>query len=445
MRRAAEAIRAPDAAPAELDAESGCAGSAASRRALLVAYHYPPCQESSGYLRSLAFSRYLGESGWDPVVLTASIRAYSRADPDQCARIPASLPVFRAFARDVREHFSIRRKYPALLAVPDRWSSWWLGAVPMGLSLVRRYRPRIIWATQPNPTAFWVAHTLHRLTGVPWVADFRDPITASDDNPWARRACRWIERKTIDGCSRAVFTAPDAARLYARRYPHIPADRWTIIPNGYDESDFDGLDIRPSPERAPLRLVHSGALYPEGRNPRPLIAAIGKLKASGALTGRDLKIILRGSGHENVYNDLIRQASVDDIVHLEPAVSHRQALTELCSADGLLILQGRMHNGQIPAKVYEYLRVRKPILALTDRVGDTGRILSSAGIDTIVPMDREEEIAVGLEAFVKNIRAGVAPVASDAIVATHSRKARARQLADVFDEVVATTAGGNHV
>src|SRR5699024_1190823 len=145
------------------------------------------------------------------------------------------------FARDVRETFSIRHKYPSVFAVPDRQSSWWLGAVPTGLRLIRRYRPRVLWATQPTPTAFWIALSLHRITGVPWVADFRDPIGFGVSG-LADRMRRWIERKTVHGCARAVFTTAGAAEIYAHKYPTVPTQRWTVIPNGYDETDFRALN-----------------------------------------------------------------------------------------------------------------------------------------------------------------------------------------------------------
>lgn len=419
----------------------------APRYALLIAYHYPPCQESSGYLRPLAFSRYLPQFGWKPVVLTASERAYSKLDHRQCERIPDTVPVIRAFARDAREHLSIRHKYPSLLSVPDRWSSWWLGAVPAGLSLIRRYRPQVIWATQPNPTAFWIAHSLHRLTGIPWIADFRDPI-GSGDNRVAGRVCRWIERKTVQGCARVVFTAPGAAAAHAARYPDIPADRWVVIPNGYDESDFDGIGqgIQRA-EGRPLQLIHSGALYPEGRDPRALFAAIRRLKNKNGLSGGDVNLIFRAAGRDDYYRSLIREAGIGDIVQLKPAVSYKSALAELCEADGLLVLQGAMHNGQIPTKIYEYMRSRRPILALTDPVGDTAQALRDAGLDAIAPIDRADDIASALNRFIEAIRSGAAAVASDSVIARHTREAGARQLAQLFDEAAAATAGmeeGDH-
>ena len=49
----------------------------------MVAYHFPPAAGSSGIQRTLQFARHLPQFGWEPVVLTASPRAYERTSQDQ--------------------------------------------------------------------------------------------------------------------------------------------------------------------------------------------------------------------------------------------------------------------------------------------------------------------------------------------------------------------------
>lgn len=406
-----------------------------ANRALLIAYQYPPCQQSSGYLRTLAFSRYLPAFGWNPVVLTASERAYGRSDATERDRIPDSVPVVRAFARDARDLFSIRRKYPSFVAVPDRQSSWWLGAMPTGLKLIRRYKPSVLWATQPTPTAFWIAYSLHRITGIPWVADFRDPIGLGISRQ-ADRMRRWIERKTVYSSSRIVFTTLGAASAYATAYPDVPEDRWNVIPNGYDETDFSDINDTPEPmESRPLRLVHSGVLYRDGRNPSALLGALRQLKAEGELTTSDVEIVLRASGSEEYFQQLVNNAGVGDIVHLRPPLPYREALREICSADGLLVLQGAKFNSQIPAKIYEYYRARRPVMALTDPAGNTAQALYQADIDTIAPIDDPDLIAHTLRDFVTGIRAGTAPTASETDITRYSRQNGARELSRLFNDI----------
>src|SRR5262249_35592652 len=70
------------------------------KKVLMVAFHYPPCHGSSGVQRTLAFSRYLPEHGWRPIVLTAHPRAYPHTRREQLADIPTDLALRRAFALD---------------------------------------------------------------------------------------------------------------------------------------------------------------------------------------------------------------------------------------------------------------------------------------------------------------------------------------------------------
>src|SRR5688572_18465464 len=90
------------------------------KRALLIAFHYPPVATSSGLQRTLAFSKYLPEYGWEPLVLTVSPRAYDVVRNDQLADIPEDIVVKRAFGLDARRHLAVAGRYPSWLATPDR-------------------------------------------------------------------------------------------------------------------------------------------------------------------------------------------------------------------------------------------------------------------------------------------------------------------------------------
>src|SRR5262245_53003073 len=130
----------------------------------MVAYHYPPYVGGSGVLRTLKHSRYLANYGWEPIVLTAHPRAYERKGEEQVGEVPATVPVTRAFALDAGRHLAVRGVTLRILKQPDRWATWWLGAVLAGWRLIRRHRPRAIWSTYPIATAHLIGLTLHRLT-----------------------------------------------------------------------------------------------------------------------------------------------------------------------------------------------------------------------------------------------------------------------------------------
>ncbi|WP_431475824.1 hypothetical protein [Massilia eburnea] len=115
---------------------------------------------------------------------------------------------------------------------------------------------------------------------------------------------------------------------------------------------------------------------------------------------------------------------------------YQAALAEMLTVDGLLLLQASNCNHQIPAKLYEYLRARRPIMALTDAAGDTATTLRAAGVDTIAPLDDSAGIKQGLLHFLQLARAGRAPLPTPAAVAAASRQARTAELARLFDSVL---------
>src|SRR5262245_15998983 len=258
------------------------------KKVLMVVFHYPPWSGGSAVHRTLKFTKYLPEFGWQPIVLAPSARAYPQNGAKPCA-IPQGVEVTRAFALDTARHLSFRGSYSRCLSLPDRWISWWPGAVVNGLRLLRRNKPDVIWSTYPIATTHLIALTLQRLSGLPWVADFRDPMKEVDPNtgeefpedPTTRKVNGWIERPTLKHCSRAVFTTPGTLRMYASRFPEIPSSRWAVIPNGYDEEDFLAAEREanfPPPTGDPVCLLHSGLLYPYVRDPTCFFSALSDLR-----------------------------------------------------------------------------------------------------------------------------------------------------------------------
>ena len=416
------------------------------KRALLIAFQFPPMSGTSGIQRTLRFAQHLGQSGWEPIVLSAHPRAYPMVSDDQVSDIPADVPVARAFALDTARHMAIKGRYSTSLALPDRWISWWLGAIPTGLALIRKYRPAALWSTYPIATAHVIGMTLSRLTGIPWIADFRDSMT-EEGYPRDPRVRKWflrIERAAIRTCAKASFTAPGAIRMYARRYPDIPLDKFALIENGYDESSFADLQPASAPVAAThkLTLVHSGVIYPTERDPRHFFAALGALRREGRISAADLRVVLRAPGHDDYLHGLITDCSLADIVQIAPAIPYREALAEMMAADGLLLLQGADCNHQIPAKAYEYLRAGRPILGLADPAGDTAGVLRNAGIDTVAPLESEAAIREQMVRFLGMLRSGNAPLASGPVVRAHSREKRSALLGQLFDEVVQTHRSG---
>lgn len=415
---------------------------ATEKRALLIPFHFPPQSASSGIQRSLSFAKNLPDCGWTPMVLSADPIAYEQKNISQVNQLPVGTIVKRAYALDSKRHLGIAGRYPEIIALPDRWISWLFSAVPLGWHLIRRDKPEVIWSTFPISTAHLIGLSLKRLTGLPWVADFRDPMMQVDypKSKRQRKLYQWIEQQTIKHCSKAVFTTYSALNSYRERFPHIAADKFAVIENGYDEDGFAAAEsaqqlIAKTNNNNKVTLLHSGVLYAAGRDPSAFFAAISTLKSQGYLDATNFEVILRAPGEDAHFLAMIESHALAGIIKIAPPVPYREALAEMLAVEGLLLFQGTPFNRQIPAKIYEYFRARKPIFGLLDLSGDTATALSLAGFHDVATMNAAEEITPALKSFIEKIRGGQARIASDAVVAASSRKHRARQLAQIFDEV----------
>lgn len=418
------------------------------KRVLLVAFHYPPYKGSSGLQRTLSFSRQLQDFGWQPSVLTARVAAYDRTSDDQLADIPPDVEVVRTLALDAARHLAIRGKHLARLAMPDRWKTWSLTALPAGLRLVRRLGIKALWSTYPISTAHRIGAELARHTGLPWIADFRDPMVEQDprsgcwapSDPALRASRLAIESSCADRATRLVFCAAGARDIVLARYPTLAVDRCAIVTNGYDEQAFLEASKLAVPAQFSYRrvLLHSGTLYlGEDRDPTHLFAAVRHLLDSGELTGQTIELRLRNPSNENELRELARKSGITEIVSILPALPYRQALAEMLSSDGLLLMQGITSNPAIPAKLYEYLRAKKPIIALVHPEGDTARTLKEVGLNRFAsPVDTDGIRGLLRLWLQQGTETKLRPSNSEAAL-SFSRRESARRLAALLDAVTA--------
>ena len=411
------------------------------KKVLVIAYHFPPMTVSSGIHRTLSFVRHLRDHGWESVVLTVTPRAYSAVGDEQLSDIPKGMRVERAFALDTARHLSLGGRYPGFLANPDRWASWIPFALHLGRRLIDEVEPAAIFSTYPIASAHLIGAKLAVRSGLPWIADFRDSMY-DDDYPTEGRQRdihQMLDRRVVYNSRACVFTTRSTLDMYARRYPDLPRDHWAVIPNGYEESAFHGLG-NGDPKRehygsSPLLLLHAGTLYPIERDPMPFFRALQKLKHQGGIDARRLQIRLRATGFDAQYRRATKELGIDDIVAVLDSLPYRAALEEMSQADGLLLFQAQGCNHQVPAKVYEYLRVARPILALTHVDGDTAAVLRDAHADNLLPIDDEKTLLGRLPQMLDELERGKLRTIPPDRIRCYSRQQGAAELAKLLNVV----------
>jgi len=417
------------------------------RKVLLIAFHFPPFFGSSGIQRTFCFCRDLLKLGWLPHVISAQARAYEKTSNEQVGLIDSAVDVDRVFCLDSARHLSIKGKYLKVFSRPDRWISWIFHAIPKGIGVIRKKEIDVIWSTYPIATAHIIGYVLKLVSKKPWVADFRDPMVEWDSklecwhpgDSLLRKIRLGIERRCVEHADALVFCTRSAKDICVERYGQQYGDKMFVIPNGYDAAAFVSAEKRVNCTKAKtdkITLLHSGILYPSSdRNPIHFFDAIKELKEERVIESENFQVILRSSGSEELYKQLVNERDCSDIIIFKESIPYVDALAEMMEVNGLLIFQGYTSNPAIPAKIYEYIRAGKPIFGLVAEHGETKRLIEEAQIG--VTADIEDKLAIKdqLALFIKSMDDTYAGLASPVSINEFSRFERARELAALFDKV----------
>lgn len=418
------------------------------KHALFVAFHYPPEASSSGVLRTLKYSRYLADHGWRVTVIAPEVSAYEVTDVKLIEQIPATVRVIRTRFLNVKRHLSVFGLYPAICAVPDTWIAWMPWAVRAGKKLFKADPFDLVYSTSPHATAHVIAKKLAAYTAKPWVTDFRDPWYEDPPEPGApsgpiyRWANRTLEAGVIRACSRAVASTTELKDMLRTRYADEPAKKFLAILNGYDEADFSVLPDAARTQQERLTILHAGSINGDFRDPRPLFAALRANAQSGTIDLNKVCVRFIGPGKYAESDTIMRSVaefSLGDCVEFLPRVSYDESLQALSRADLLLLLQSSPDTASlVPAKLYEYLRTFRPVLALVcpgataDVLGMTRGGWAVAPEETPKLQERVREIyRLWCEGRLHDVRANAE------VLKQFDRRALTGKLAAIFDEVVA--------
>ncbi|MDQ2674977.1 MAG: glycosyltransferase [Chloroflexota bacterium] len=274
------------------------------------------------------------------------------------------------------------RAYVELAWFPDEQLGWVPGAVAAGLAADDRNSVDAIYSSGPPWSSHLAAAAIQGLTGLPWVADFRDPWIGNAyaaPLPSPHRAARaWFERRVVQQARATVFASSGVRDEYARRYPDR-AGRFVTLHNGYDLDDVAPiLDAGRDPGVPGLfRIVFTGSIQGIAEA-RLLVAGLERLLARRPELRDRLRLQLMGwlsPAAEAIAGD--RLDALAPTVQRVGQRSKATALRAVADADAALVLladqPGREH---VPsAKLFDYIGLDAPVLAVTPD-GEVRRILA---------------------------------------------------------------------
>jgi glycosyltransferase involved in cell wall biosynthesis len=405
---------------------------------------FPPIA-SAGNARHLRFLRYLPEFGWQATVLTVRARgplpdppgvAIERVDGPGLERTYAlarrllgpmrAAPTVDAQAsllQPRRQASSRRAVVESWLQLPDSQLGWAAAALWRGRRLLREGSFNAIVSSYPVGSAELLGAALARISGLPWVADYRDPWRHNEFRSYPTLCHETLnarlERWALARAS-AVSAVNEPIISDLRRLCDTCPQRTCVIPNGYDPAgEIDEVRLGPG-----LWLAHTGRIYGRGEQLAAFLDAFAQLPA-------DVNLVLLGTTSPQ----LAAQAGalgIGDRVHLEPFVPHARARGLQQAADGLVLFTG-LEPGTITGKVFEYLASGRPVFAVTPRNSAAWELIEEAQAGRCAAPG----VALGpaLADFVADLRAGRLTAARPEVVGRYDGRRLTGELAALLDEV----------
>ena len=335
-----------------------------------------------GAVRPFRFYKYLKRLGYTCHVITASPQEIANDEVqvihDELRAVwegePGQAMSFRAY-----EELLVRKlMFPGHIGI-----MWSLKAASLCHDIIRK-NPRdkfVLFSTYPPLGTLLTGLLVRMRERIPWIADFRDPLGIgmgeAHVSGWMQFWNRRLESSVFRRASAVVANVDGAADMWRKRYPSAAA-KLHVIYNGFDPDDAPRVcDI---PVRQPKLIVHAGGLY-HGRSPQILIESLSRLRSTCAHEALAASILLIGDFDAKVglTTPLYQQAQNEGWLELRPAVPRAEALRILEEADGLLLVQPQT-DVQVPGKLFEYICIGRPVLAITPPASAVERILQGSGI-----------------------------------------------------------------
>ncbi|TWX52486.1 glycosyltransferase [Colwellia hornerae] len=408
-----------------------------SKKVLMVAFDYPPSRSVAGQ-RTLRMTQYLPEFGWEPLILTAKTEAYDGLDNSQIIPSHMKNNIYRTMALDVDRHLSIKGKHFNWMKVIDRWSTWIPTAIYRGLEIIKQEKPDVIWSTYPTMSAHIIANVLAKKTGIPLIVDYQDPlgyIHKKNVPSFKKKISLKVDKAVLNRCRHAIFATDEAKQAYIDYHQMENKDKFHCIENGYDESNFDLINSLSENIKSPFSankfsLYYSGVLYPDGRDPTPTFYAIAKLIHDKVITSSNFELVFQGSGDGLLYKEVLEHLKIHHLVTFLASVPFVDSLKNMMDATALLLIQDDVFNLQVPGKLFEYIRAKKPVLVAAPLTSATGQVADKSNCGTIA--HSKDEIYHALKTWLS-----ISPkIESDKDITIYSRYEKAKQLSLILDKTI---------
>ncbi len=387
------------------------------KKVLIITYYWPPAG-GPGVQRITKFVKHLPDFGWQPIILTVMNPTSPARDESLLKDIPKICKVYKTktfepfnlyrfftgkkihenLAKDIiikkpDEKISekISRIIRANLFIPDARVGWIPFMVKEGKKIIKKENPRVIFSTSPPHSLQLGAKRLAQKSGIKWIADFRDPWTEAywegeiERIHAISRLNEKLELKVLKRAN-AVTTVSDGISNFLNAKM---SNRYVTLFSGYD-----GINTEVT-QSEKFQLLYLGNMS-KYQSPDPILQAIKSLPV-------DIKSAIRLSFIGKI-SDMFQKQIVgfnDFELSIEDYIPHSDMMRKARSASLLFDINAptAYDEGVITAKIFDYLSLRKPILAIGTKNSAMDHILLETESGRVFNPDEIDQIS----AYIKSI------------------------------------------
>jgi glycosyltransferase involved in cell wall biosynthesis len=410
-------------------------------KVLFIYYHFSPLL---GDWRGLGFVKFLSEFGWQPIVISAAETVNYPKDYSSADSVPKDAEVHRVGHREIPLKWQwyynyARGKLKVSYDFPDDYKTWYKPALREARDILKKERVDLIYTSCSPFTSAFVGMGLKKEFDIPWVSEFRDPWSENDflNRHFERTLLKPLrsllkyrirkgEKDIAESADKNVVVAWQHRQRLCRLYG-IEEGKVEVVTNGYDEPDF--VNLKPHviyPDKSSITFL--GSFYPE------LLDIILKFWQVLDEVSNNAEVIFIGRGAASLEN--VNKANLTRILH----VPKEKALGFALGSDFLFLLTPPSVKW-IPMKIFEYLRLGKPILALVPEDGDAARIIREAKAGYVLshePGQMKEQLRDIFEQWRQGKFRDFHP--DWEYVAQFERRKLTEKLANIFNEVAGKSA-----
>lgn len=429
------------------------------QKILIITYYWPP-SGGAGVQRWVKFVKYLPDYGIEPIVLTVEpeYASYPVVDKSLVNELPPNLKVYNTKSNEPFNYYKkisgksdiphagfanesnagLLQKASRFIRgnffIPDARKGWNKFAFEKARQLIAEHNISTFITTSPPHSSQLIGLKLKSELEINWIADLRDPWTdiyyykQMYHTPMAKRTDFAYEKNVLTHADQVIVVSDAIKKQFLSKSTKLTESKFSVIPNGYDEADFNNQKIEKTNQ---FIITYTGTLA-ANYNIEAFLKAVFKLTEE---TGEN-KVILRFVGvvAEN-FKNLIENTSLGKITEFVGHVEHSQSIRYLLSSTILFLAIPDVKNneGILTGKLFEYLGAQKPIIGIGPVEGDAAKIITNCKAGVMFDYYNQDKIFEYLLNKYKLWQKGDKHNLDEDIVANYSRKSLTMELVNLIN------------